>query len=104
MAPRRLCPLSSTAAQQQELLRNGKITSVALVLRCLMQIDTHNRAGAQLRTLITVAPLDLITARAAQLDLERSNGRIRSSLHGIPVVVSVCMSFVSTFVNLLTRR
>lgn len=51
-----------------------------------MYIDTHNRAEW---TLITVASLNRITNRAVEFDVERSSGHIRSSLHGILVVIAI---------------
>ncbi|KAF2456562.1 amidase signature domain-containing protein [Lineolata rhizophorae] len=80
-------PVLTTAADLQRLLRDRKISSMDIVGRFLSQIEQHNRRGRQLKALISVAPRHRIFAQARQLDNERLEGRIRSPLHGIPVVV-----------------
>jgi amidase len=59
----------------------------------LDQIERHNRAGLALQAIISVAPRESVLAQARILDEERRQGRkIRSALHGVPIVVKVLFS------------
>ncbi|RAK95966.1 amidase [Aspergillus ibericus CBS 121593] len=78
--------LTATAAQLGQLLQAGSITSVDIVNAYLAQIDKHNRDGLGLRALISVNP-ETALEQAADRDRERTEGRIRSPLHGIPIIV-----------------
>ncbi|PWY83399.1 amidase [Aspergillus heteromorphus CBS 117.55] len=78
--------LTATATQLTRLLQQGHTTSVAIVQAYLAQIDQHNRTGLQLHALISLNPA-IALAQAADRDRERSQGRIRSPLHGIPIIV-----------------
>ncbi|PYI09724.1 amidase [Aspergillus sclerotiicarbonarius CBS 121057] len=78
--------LTATATQLGQLLQTGSITSVDLVEAYLAQINKHNHAGLGLRALISVNP-DTALAQAADRDRERAQGRVRSPLHGIPIIV-----------------
>ena len=82
-------PLTTTAAKLRDLLQSGQITSVDIVNTYLAQIAPHNHAGLQLNALISVAPVDLLHRTARALDQERKDGRVRSDLHGIPIVLKV---------------
>ncbi|KAJ8610994.1 hypothetical protein MRB53_038207 [Persea americana] len=75
---------ASSLARQ---LDAGKLTSALLVESCLEQIEAHNHAGMQLRALISVAPKDVLLAKAHELDASRAAGNIKSRLHGIPIVL-----------------
>lgn len=79
--------LSTTATQLRELLDHGKLTSVQIVTEYRSQISKHNIHGLGLRAIICTAPEDILLARAQQLDAERASGRVRSPLHGIPIVI-----------------
>jgi len=81
--------LRLTAVQLQDLLSNGKITTVELIKQTLDQIEKHNRNGLNLRAIISVVPRELALQKATQLDLERERGHIRGPFHGIPVIVKV---------------
>lgn len=80
-----------TASQLQDRLQGG-LTTVELVKSTLAQIDRHNKQGQglALRAVISVAPEDVVLARAAQLDAERAQGKVRGPLHGIPILLKVC--------------
>ncbi|KAI7372540.1 amidase signature enzyme, partial [Hortaea werneckii] len=78
--------LQLTAFEAGRLLDEKRTTSVELVEAYLAQINAHNHSGLKLNALISVAPADLLLAVARKLDHERSSGRRRSSLHGIPFV------------------
>lgn len=74
---------SGTLTQIAQQLRNGELTSEALVGTCLAQIATLNpvvNAFSQV-----YADRSLEQARAC--DLDRAAGRIRGPLHGVPVGV-----------------
>ncbi|KAL2206406.1 amidase-like protein [Sarocladium strictum] len=77
------------AAQLQDLLRQGKVTSVQLVDLFVKQIERHNKTGKTVNAVISTAPQDQLLARARALDTERREGKLRGSLHGIPVLVKV---------------
>lgn len=81
--------LTTTASDLAKLLNEGATTSVKIVETYLTQIKKHNRAGAKLHAIISTAPAPLLEQIAAQLDAERKTGRLRSSLHGIPIIVKV---------------
>lgn len=81
--------LTLDARSLQKRLETRALTSVELVISCLKQIEQHDRQGAQLQALISVAPRELLLQRASELDSERRSGRVRSSLHGIPLLVKV---------------
>jgi amidase len=80
-------PLAATAGELQELLQDGKLTSVDIVDVYLKQIEKHNHNGLKLNAIISVAPRDILVKRAERLDQERRNGATRSPLQGIPIVV-----------------
>ena len=82
-------PLTTSAAQLRDLLQSGRLTSVEIVDTYITQIEQHNHAGLKLNALISVAPLDLLQRTARALDQERKDGRVRSALHGIPIVIKV---------------
>lgn len=78
-----------TATELQTLLKNGELTSVDLVKESLAQINRHNERGLKLKAVISVVPENLVLDRAAKLDAERTDGKLRGPLHGIPVLVKV---------------
>lgn len=80
--------LSTTATELSRLLRSGALTSVELIDVYLATISRHNRAGRQLRALISIAPRYHLFATARRLDDERRAGRTRGPLHGLPIVLS----------------
>ncbi|PVH86312.1 amidase signature enzyme [Cadophora sp. DSE1049] len=79
--------LTTTAADLRALLEDGSTTCVALVETYLAQIEKHNHAGAKLHAMISLAPKDQLLAIARGLDEERSAGKARGPLHGIPIIV-----------------
>lgn len=78
-----------TAIELTNLLSADKLTSVELVQACLAQIDAHNHKGLCLNAVISTAPDGLLFDLAKRLDEERRNGKIRSALHGIPIILKV---------------
>lgn len=78
--------LTTTATELQERLRTSNITSVEIVQEYFKQIDLHEHA---LNAFISPAPRDKVLRAAALLDQERQQGKLRSPLHGIPIVIKV---------------
>lgn len=79
--------LTTTVSSLQKLLATGSITTSGLVPIYLDQIEKHNHNGIKLNAMISITPLDLLMKRAAVLDDERVSGKLRSPLHGIPIIV-----------------
>ncbi|KUJ14326.1 amidase-like protein [Mollisia scopiformis] len=82
--------LTATAAELQQSLTIGTLTSVQIVETYLAQIEKHNHAGAHLNAVISVAPRELALKQAAKLDQERQEGKTRSPFHGLPIIVKDC--------------
>ncbi len=74
---------SGAIASTGRLLEGGDITAVELVDRALAAIDARND---ELYAFVEILEVDA-RERAATLDRERSAGRVRSPLHGVPVSV-----------------
>ncbi|KAK7747238.1 hypothetical protein SLS53_001491 [Cytospora paraplurivora] len=81
------CSLQHSAHEYQRLLSTGQLSSVALVNSFLDQIARHNHSGLKLNAVLSVCPRDTAIAQAQRLDQERGQGRVRSSLHGIPIII-----------------
>ncbi len=81
--------LTAAGHDLERRLETGELTSVDLVGAFLSQIERHNQKGLKLNAIISACPGEIALARAAQLDDERRNGRVRSKLHGIPIVLKV---------------
>ncbi len=79
-----------TSVQLQDLLTSGKLTAVDLARESLAQIKRHNEGGLGLKAVISTAPEELVMERAAKLDTERADGKLRGPLHGAPVLSKVC--------------
>ncbi|ROV91721.1 hypothetical protein VPNG_09964 [Cytospora leucostoma] len=81
------CSLQQSAHEYQHLLSTGQLSSVTLVNSFLDQIARHNHSGLKLNAVLSVCPRDAAIAQAQWLDQERGQGRIRGSLHGIPIII-----------------
>ncbi|KAK0655603.1 amidase signature domain-containing protein [Cercophora newfieldiana] len=77
-------PFITNAADLQELLRQGIITSVRIVEEYLRQIDRHE---SSVNSFIAIAPRDGLLRIAARFDEERGRGDVRGPLHGLPIVL-----------------
>ena len=66
-------------------MQNGKYTSEKLVSLYLERIQKLDKNGPGLNSVIELNPDALLLAR--ELDKERKSGKVRSSLHGIPVLI-----------------
>jgi amidase len=73
------------ARSAQQALAAGEISSEQLVSFYLQQITTNNLHGYQLHAITDINPEAL--AQAKILDQERAAGKIRSPMHGLPVVL-----------------
>lgn len=81
--------LTSTAHDIQQLFDRSELNAESLVKQVLDQVNKHNRNGLNLGALISVAPRQQLLERAQFLDQERTAGKARSPLHGIPFIVKV---------------
>jgi amidase len=81
--------LTATASELQNRLKAGTLTSVEIITTYLAQIEKHNHDGAKLNAMISVAPREFVLKVAENLDRERSAGKIRGPLHGLPIIVKV---------------
>jgi amidase len=75
----------ATIADFNAAFAAGTLTAEQLVQRFLARIEAYDRKGPSLRSVMTLNPKALETARA--LDAERKARGPRSPLHGIPVVL-----------------
>jgi amidase len=82
-------PLITTAVELQRLLEARQLTSVQIIERYLKQIEKFNHAGPYLNALLAVAPRHILLHTAMTLDEERAKGKVRSPLHGIPIILKV---------------
>lgn len=82
-------PIHATAADLQQLLEGGKLTSVEIVEKYLQQIEKYNHAGPRINALLAVAPKHILISTALALDKERASGKLRGPYHGIPIILKV---------------
>ncbi|CAL8579858.1 hypothetical protein XPA_005588 [Xanthoria parietina] len=75
--------LTTTASELQILLASGKVTSAQLIDVYLAEIERNN---GYLKAVICTAPRNSLVEKANALDRERSGGRTRSHLHGLPML------------------
>jgi amidase len=66
-------------------MAQGRVSSERLVTIYLARIESLDRSGPTLRSVLSVNPRALDDARA--LDAERARGELRRLLHGIPVLL-----------------
>jgi len=66
-------------------LRDGEITSEALVTAYLARIEKIDRSGPQLQSVLTINPDALRDARA--LDRLLAEGTVKGPLHGVPILL-----------------
>ena len=74
-----------TITQLQEKLSSGKLTSQEITQKYLDRIERIDKRGPELRSVIEINP-DAIDI-AKKMDEERKSGKVRSPLHGIPVLI-----------------
>jgi Asp-tRNA(Asn)/Glu-tRNA(Gln) amidotransferase A subunit family amidase len=69
----------------QSALERGQVTSVEIVDAYLQRIEAYDKQGPALNSIMRVNPQ--ARQQAAALDAERSAGRVRGPLHGVPILV-----------------
>lgn len=74
-----------TFAQIRDSLDKGEVTSYQLVLGYMERIAKIDKSGPTLNSVLELNPDALYIAEA--MDRDRINGKIRSPLHGIPVLI-----------------
>lgn len=72
-------------SELQNKMSSGELTARQLAELFLERIDSIDRNGARLNSIIEINP-DALSI-ASSLDLERGAGKVRSLLHGIPVLL-----------------
>lgn len=74
-----------TIAELQQGLQSGKYSSVKLAELYLTRISEIDQGRHDLKSVIEVNPEALLLAD--QMDKERKQGKLRGSLHGIPIMI-----------------
>jgi amidase len=74
-----------TVETLQQKMSSGSYTSRFITELYLKRIDAIDKHGPELNSVIELNPDAL--AIASQMDAERKSGKIRSALHGIPVLI-----------------
>ena len=74
-----------TIDQLQEMIQNGKATSRSITKAYLDRIAAFDKKGPAINAVIEINPDAMLIAQ--QMDVERKNGKIRSKMHGIPVLI-----------------
>jgi len=74
-----------TIDELQQKMQKGEYTSRSITEMYLKQIDAIDKNGPTLNSIIELNPDALTMADA--LDQERKQGKVRSAMHGIPVLV-----------------
>ncbi len=77
--------LEAGVREQQQQMEAGKLTSHALTSQYLARIRNIDKAGPRINAVIEVNPEAL--KLALEMDRERTAGRVRGPLHGIPVLL-----------------
>ena len=75
----------ATIADLQAGMSSGRMTSHSITQQYMARIEELDRKGPTLRHVLEVNPNAL--AIADSLDRERKSGRVRGSLHGIPILL-----------------
>ena len=78
-------PAEKDIATLQRDMAAGEVTSEALVKAYIARIETIDRSGPSLHSVLSINPNALVDAR--KLDAERRAHHLRGPLHGIPILV-----------------
>jgi Asp-tRNA(Asn)/Glu-tRNA(Gln) amidotransferase A subunit family amidase len=78
-------PTEKSLTELQDAMTSGKATSTQLTDAYLARIAAYDHAGPALNAMIRLNPR--ARADAAALDAERTAGRVRGPMHGIPIVL-----------------
>ncbi|HAQ20616.1 MAG TPA: amidase [Prolixibacteraceae bacterium] len=74
-----------TIAQLQEKMSSGALSSAEITQKYLDRIEQIDKKEPELRAVIEINPEAINIAR--QMDAERKSGKVRSPMHGIPVLI-----------------
>ena len=74
-----------TVAEISRMLAEAEISSRQLVLNYMERIALYDKSGPMLNSVLELNPDALFIAEA--MDRERAKGRLRSPLHGIPILI-----------------
>ena len=77
--------LETTIPALQEKMKNGTLTSKFITEWYLNRIAKIDKSGPAINSIIELNPDAISIAEA--MDTERKNGKVRSALHGIPVLI-----------------
>jgi len=69
----------------QAAMQSGRVTSRGLVDSYLARIQAYDQAGPRINSIVLINPKAREDADA--LDRERSDGKVRGPLHGVPVLI-----------------
>ena len=74
-----------TISELQEKMKNGKYSSEQITKMYLQRIEEIDKKGPALNSVIEINPDAISIAKA--MDDERKAGKIRGTLHGIPILI-----------------
>ncbi len=74
-----------TVAKISQMLADGEISSRQLVLNYMERIALYDKSGPKLNSVLELNPDAVYIAEA--MDRERAKGKLRSPLHGIPILI-----------------
>ena len=74
-----------TVAKISRMLADGEISSRQLVLNYMERIALYDKSGPKLNSVLELNPDAVYIAEA--MDRERAKGKLRSPLHGIPILI-----------------
>src|SRR4030095_12170882 len=74
-----------TITALQEQMGSGKLSSEQITQLYLKRIDGIDKNGPAINAVIEINPDAISMAKA--MDAERKNGKVRSAMHGIPVLL-----------------
>lgn len=74
-----------TVARISQMLADGEISSRQLVLNYIERIALYDKSGPKLNSVLELNPDAVYIAEA--MDRERAKGKLRSPLHGIPILI-----------------
>ncbi len=77
--------MEQTISELQQKMPTGELTSLKITESFLERIRDMDQNGAKVNSVIEVNPD--AQSIAAELDAERASGRVRSPLHGIPILI-----------------
>ena len=91
----------ASLSEIREMLESGKLTSQKLCEVYIERINSFDKNGEKLNSVISINKNAI--AQAKQLDLERKAGLVKGLLHGIPILVKDSID-VSGFPTTMGKR